>query len=656
MCPRTENGVEASEAENDKWALYRIPVRGGKPQKLGMEMYAQSLSAHPDGKRIAFSAVSNKDSGGVWVMENFLPTTAVAKPEPKMTLRRVGDWGTIWGKISPDGKYLCDLCLSDPNNALMVRELATGKEHLLVHKVNEGDYIRGASPVISPDSKTVAYRWHDGQEKTFQLQLINLDGSQRRTIQSGENIIPEDWSPDGKRLLALRLDQPQWSENIQFEFVWVSVKDGSVQSITEVPKGRLLVLGGEVALSPDGRFIAYDVEFPQPDGTSKYTIFLFSIEDSREVRIEHPAQEWLLGWTPNGKYIFFVSDRSGERDGWLLPVADGKPQGRARLVCPNIGRISARAGFTRSGDYYYGTRWVVGNVHTVGVDLKEGRALSGCEPVHPGLYGCPAWSPDGQYLAYYAEGPKNIRIRSLATGEERVLEPNLPTIRWFTWSPDGRSLVASSFWVRWIQKPTARRVYQIDIKTGQSSVLMETDVGRIVRAELSPDQKSVFYTTRGSLLLRNLETGREKKISEFQPASRNCWDLSPDGKRLVIADADPNSSCQLKIISVKGEQLVELLPQDWDPPHEVYPWFRSVAWAPDGRSVLLSILKDYHHAVLWQISAKGGQPRQIFATEKLGYWPSGFCVHPDGKLIAFATTDVQDAGLWLMENFLPAGE
>ena len=572
----------------------------------------------------------------------------------KMTLRRVGDWGTIWAKISPDGKYLCDLCLLDPNNALMARELATGKEHFLVHKVNEGDYTRGASPVISPDSKTVAYRWHDGQEETYQLQLINLDGSQRRTIQTGENIMPKDWSPDGKRLLAVRMDQPQMSENTQFEFVWVSAEDGSVQSITEVPKGRMFVTS-EVALSPDGRFIAYDVEFSQPDGTSKTDIFLFSIEDSREVRLEHPAQEKLLGWTPDGKYIFFVSNRSGEYDAWLLPVADGKPQGRPRLVCKNIGKVTAPAGFTRSGDYYYGTRWVVGNVYTVGVDLKEGRALSGSEPVHPGLYGCPAWSPDGQYLAYYAEGPKNIHIRSLATGEERVLEPNLPPIRWFTWSPDGRSLLASSFWVRWLQKATPRSVYQIDIKTGQSSVLLQSDVGRISRAELSPDQKSLFYTARwGSLLVRNLETGQEKKISEFEPASGNCWDLSPDGKRLVIADADPNSSCQLKIISVKGEQMVELLPQDWDPPHDVYPWFRSVAWAPDGQSVLLSILKDYHHAVLWQISAKGGQPRQIFTTGKLGYWPSGFCVHPDGKRIAFAALGV-DAGLWVMENFLPTG-
>jgi len=80
-------------------------------------------------------------------------------------------------------------------------------------------------------------------------------------------------------------------------------------------------------ISPDGRFIAYDR--PQAESTSKRDIFLFDIEQARERRlVRHLDDDKLLGWTPDGKSIFFASDRMGTWDGWLLDVADGKPKGR----------------------------------------------------------------------------------------------------------------------------------------------------------------------------------------------------------------------------------------------------------------------------------------------------------------------------------------
>jgi dipeptidyl aminopeptidase/acylaminoacyl peptidase len=63
---RDEAGVE--------WQLWRLPIDGGKPTLLGLaeHFFIQGLSAHPDGKHIAFS---NGPMGGaeIWVMENFMP-------------------------------------------------------------------------------------------------------------------------------------------------------------------------------------------------------------------------------------------------------------------------------------------------------------------------------------------------------------------------------------------------------------------------------------------------------------------------------------------------------------------------------------------------------------------------------------------------------
>jgi len=59
---------------NGLWELWRIPVEGGEPQKLGLTMKLyRGLSVHPDGRRIAFTGPGPRPGAEVWAMENFLP-------------------------------------------------------------------------------------------------------------------------------------------------------------------------------------------------------------------------------------------------------------------------------------------------------------------------------------------------------------------------------------------------------------------------------------------------------------------------------------------------------------------------------------------------------------------------------------------------------
>jgi Tol biopolymer transport system component len=63
--------------------MWRIPVAGGEPQRLGLAMdRLRGLSVHPDGRRIAFT--SGAPEIEVWVMENLLPAPQTAKaPAPR---------------------------------------------------------------------------------------------------------------------------------------------------------------------------------------------------------------------------------------------------------------------------------------------------------------------------------------------------------------------------------------------------------------------------------------------------------------------------------------------------------------------------------------------------------------------------------------------
>ena len=60
--------------EKPRFELWRISAEGGEPQKLGLvmeELEPYGLSVHPDGKRIAFTAGTEREE--VWVLKNFLP-------------------------------------------------------------------------------------------------------------------------------------------------------------------------------------------------------------------------------------------------------------------------------------------------------------------------------------------------------------------------------------------------------------------------------------------------------------------------------------------------------------------------------------------------------------------------------------------------------
>ena len=87
----------------------------------------------------------------------------------------------------------------------------------------------------------------------------------------------------------------------------VSVADGSVRvlkKLDKLPRRDGLKIGD--LFSPDGRHVVFDSG--QKD-SSKRDIHILSTDGSREaVLVEHPADDFVLGWTPDGKYLIFASE------------------------------------------------------------------------------------------------------------------------------------------------------------------------------------------------------------------------------------------------------------------------------------------------------------------------------------------------------------
>ena len=602
------------------------------------------LDWSPDGRRFVFAGGKGGERQ-LWVMEHFLPeaTGPAAKSEPMTTVRRIGsNWGTF-ASLSPDGKYLCDVDWDTEN--LAVLELATGEVRHVTRK-SPDDACYPLESAISPDGKEVAYLWWDPNTKASSLHVVGLDGSVDRLLCEGKYPMPRIWSADGQKILAVV------SENDVQQMVWISAIDGSMQHIASFP-AEGLGYPGKFDISPDGRFIAYDRL--QAENTSQRDVFAFDLINNREFPvIQHPSNDKLLGWAPDGRYIFFTSYRTGTWDAWCQKVADGKPQGFPKLVKQGIGDVRP-IGFTPHGSYYYAQERVLQDVFTAKLDLETGAVLSEPMPVRQtGATACHDWSPDGQDLAYCERRPDKsevIYIRTLATGRERTLADNLPHIRWLRWSLDGRSILIDG----------ARRsdsqgvIFKIDVQTGERTDLVRSETEGLIRPEMSPDGKTLYFDRNDPkartmrLMARDLESGREKELFRTEPPARISGSaLSPDGRQFVLSIMPGRAAPEgpvLKTLSTAGGQPKELIR------FNISERLRAVGvtWMPDSRNVIFwKWFQGFKDLELWRIPTEGGEPRRLWLRKALGRMR----IHPDGQHVAFYDRSTT-RGVWVMENFLP---
>jgi Tol biopolymer transport system component len=276
----------------------------------------------------------------------------------------------------------------------------------------------------------------------------------------------------------------------------------------------------------------------------------------------------------------------------------------------------------------------------------------------------PRWSPDGKFLIYLQLDPVSSRgrltivVRSLESGEERTLRPELRIDHQFntrpSLSPDGRSIFLAAS-----DSKGRQGIYQVDARTAAATPVVRAEPSGVVRLPaLSPDGKTLFYQQRGqgrtALVARELETGREKKIYEpdEQDGTLPYFSPSRDGRQLAFVQVERTMPARsaLFVIPAAGGAPRELFRVE-DPVSLLGP--SAPGWTPDGRYI---IVRTYREAkpeperILWAIPAAGGEPK------KLGQAPAGlmlgFDVHPDGQRIAFTAGDSKQE-FWVLQNFLP---
>jgi Tol biopolymer transport system component len=377
-------------------------------------------------------------------------------------------------------------------------------------------------------------------------------------------------------------------------------------------------------LSPDGKTIVFEL---------LGDLYTLPIAGGKATRITSGQSfDAQPHYSPDGKRIVFVSDRSGSDNVWVAEADGTHPRALTR---DNENLHFQSPTFTPDGKYvvvsrgndlymYYANGGAATGMRLTGDSTPAGRGgapSGGRGGAAPNVFLGPAVTKDGRYI-YTA-------MRNSAGGGY-----NQTALGW--------------------------QIGVFDRETGQ--IFTKTNaVGSGMRPELSTDGKWLAYGTRNnadeSLILRDLETGDEHillpKIQRDDQESRPNRDLlptyafTPDSKSIVIAHhghfrrSDVASGKETMIpFTADVDQMIA------GPMHFQYPFddstltvrqIRDIAPSPDGKRMAFVALDR-----LWIMELPNGTPRRLAPSENVGEFEPTWS--PDGQYVAYVTWNDIDGG------------
>jgi Tol biopolymer transport system component/imidazolonepropionase-like amidohydrolase len=384
----------------------------------------------------------------------------------------------------------------------------------------------------------------------------------------------------------------------------------------------------QVDVSPDGRTILFDLlgdlyTMPITGGEAKRIMGGLSFESQ-------PA------WSPDGKTIAFLTDRTGVENLWIADADGSNP----RAVS------------------------------------KDGRTND-----RPQIMVSPAWTPDGNYIVvsksrppdpgtfwlfmYHRDGGTGVRVGAPPPpqpGPDAQGPPAAPPTNRMgaVVSPDGRFIYYTqrTGTFTYNARFPLWQIYRHDTETGDVTQITNAQ-GSAIRPALSPDGKWIVYGTRHKsqtgLRVRNLETGAERWLAypitrddQESRASRDTlprYDFMPDGKSLIV----PVNGKLQRIDFATGEATpipftakveAEIAPRVYTPVRVedgATVRARLIRWpslSPDGRKLVFSAMnrlyvQDYPNGTPRLLT--GAQGAQGAEGEFMPTWS------PDGQSIVYAT-------------------
>jgi serine/threonine protein kinase len=535
--------------------------------------------------------------------------------------------------LSPDGQWVVYSGWESGHRRIFLQSIGGQNAFPITKDANVDD----DEPAFSPDGEKIAFR--SSREGGGIFMMGRTGEAIRRLTSKGFN---PSWSPDSAKIVFA-------TENMQLTPLnWEGIGE---LWIVDVATEAMQRLNTEDALqpswSPNNHRIAYVARYANPgkenaSGAPQMHIWTTPVGDGEPTPVTSgTATDWCPKWSPDGKHLYFASDRGGSMNLWRVPMDEesGKPTGEPEAIVTPATWLAHPAISADGKRIAYCNVLETQNIQRIAFD-----------PVSLKMTGEPEWittgsgrwsscdvSPDGQWLVFYS------RKGSLPEGHLYVIRTDKTGLRQLTgdvfldrvprWSPHGDWITffstRSGAHNLWMIHPDGSGMHQLTEK-GFSVAAWSPDGSRIA---------AVGYG--GSYIIDPNQPLNEQepqvlpdKDATLQGLIVTSW--SPDFEKLACQTGfnETGSRPNLGIVTYsfktgKYERLTDY--GEWP------------VWLPDSRRILFVSNGNCFYVI--DSLSKQKPATEIFSVERDSLGPPR--IPPDGRFIYF-TRRITEADIWLI--------
>jgi eukaryotic-like serine/threonine-protein kinase len=450
------------------------------------------------------------------------PATRISARSTRITHQ---DGAELFPSLAPDGRSLAYASRATGDWDIYLREMGGEKIRNLTENCDEDD----TQPAFSPDGEWIAFR---SQREGGGVFVMSATGESVRRLTPAGHYYHPAWSPDGQEVLCTRENVADPAERTAGQRkLWAFTVDGKERLITSDD-------AAQPQWSPHGRRIAC---WGSRQKTQR-DIWTMPSHGGEPVDVTNDEHlDWNPVWAPDGKYLYFLSDRAGGMKLFRVAVDEesGKVSGEIERISTPEGYAIRHLSFARNGDLAYAALMQRRTLHKTAFDPALGVVEGEPRQFATGslLLDDPDISPDGQWVACrnLREGQENILLlRSDGAGEPRALTNDAYKDRGPRWSPDGRRLAFYS------NRSGAWEIWTIKSDGGDKQRLTFTEGANVYFPIWSPSGDRLVYTRRGGLpfvieVNRPLHERQPQPLFSLDEAEMAFWprDWSADGRKLA---------------------------------------------------------------------------------------------------------------------------
>lgn len=407
--------------------------------------------------------------------------------------------------ISPDGNYIVYERWIEHKSIKIFLERIGGGNPINLTSDSESDF---GEPTFSPDGQQIAFVQFGRAGGIF---LMGATGENVRRL-TDFGYLPA-WSPDGKEIICatdLFVD-PNIRTGRSSELWTITVATGEKRKIKD----------GD-AIQPQWSPHGYRIAYWGIHAGGRRDIWTIPAAGGDSVAVTDDAYvDWDPVWSPDGKYLYFSSDRGGSMNLWRISIDE--QTGKILSEPQSISTPSRYSGFLRIS--HDGHRLIY-----AAIDERQNVYSIGFDPVKEAAVGLPIAvtqgtrmfdefdpSPDGEWIALGSTGTQEdiYVIRKDGTGL-RQLTNDVYKDRAISWMPDGKRIAFMS------DRSGKYDVWSINLDGSNLEQLTKTHLGFIGPfRELLNTNSLVCWSDSGLFVFDLSKPLNERNGEKFQPIGKD---------------------------------------------------------------------------------------------------------------------------------------